>query len=312
MYQNILFIVNPISGGGKNRNFVHRIQRYMKLEDYAANVVYSNAPGHAHEIAKANCNIYKTIVAVGGDGTINEVGKALIGTNTKLGIIPTGSGNGLGNFLQIPKRLPAALKVVIEGNTKCIDTGLINEHVFLNVCGVGFDGRISSVFAQSVKRGLPNYIRSIIHEIVHYKPQYISITLPDEEISEEVFLVSFANSSQYGNNFKVTKGAQIDDGLLNMTIVLPFTPAEAIPIGVKFAAHALDEAPRTMSKTITSAELKADLSMEAHVDGEPLKLGTEAMVKVVPKSLWVITPKAETELSLINRLKQNINNFQIK
>jgi len=287
--KNILFIINPISGGKNKRGFKRRALQYLDKNLFSADFVFSEESHHAEVLAKeglaSGCDY---IVAVGGDGTINEVAKVLVGTETPLGIIPEGSGNGLARTLNIPKDQKAAVSLLNKQRIDEIDSGFINDVPFFNMAGMGFDALISSRFAQEDFRGPLGYMKTVLSEISHYKPLTYNITIDGELYNREAFMVSIANSPQYGNDAYISPEASIKDGLLDVCIVKPFH-------WVLFPKMIYHLFSKTADKTeyveiIQGKNIRIERSKkeEVHVDGEPLSLDKDFTIKVLPKSLQVI------------------------
>ena len=168
---NILFIINPISGGKDKLKIPALIDAHLDRSKFSPNFSFTEYVGHASEIAEeaANKN-FDVIVAVGGDGTINEIATKVMQQNKVLGIIPFGSGNGLARFLKIPMNTVAAIKVINKLNVELIDTARFNDKSFFNMAGMGFDAHISSVFAGNKSRGLTGYLKLGLTEVLNYKP----------------------------------------------------------------------------------------------------------------------------------------------
>src|SRR4051812_15392154 len=155
------------------------------------------------------------IVAVGGDGTVNEIASAIVGSGTALGIVPYGSGNGLARFLGIPMNPNQAIQALVKGHVESIDSGTVNGQPFFNMAGMGFDAHISEVFSHGKKRGFVSYIKSSIEEISTYDEQQYHIEIDGKVYERKAFMLSIANSSQYGNNAHISPKASVQDGLLD-------------------------------------------------------------------------------------------------
>ena len=227
---NILFIINPISGGRDKLKIPALIDANLDRLKFNANFAFTEYIGHASEIAEeaANKN-FDVIVAVGGDGTINEVASKVMQQNKILGVLPFGSGNGLARFLKIPMNTVRAIRVINNCKVSVIDTATFNEKSFFNMAGMGFDAHISSVFAGNKGRGLSGYMKLGLKEMLNYKPQTYRITIDGREYLRKAFLVSIANSSQYGNNTHIAPTASVMDGLLDVCIVKEF-PLYKLPV----------------------------------------------------------------------------------
>lgn len=292
---NILFIINPISGGKDKLKIPGLIDANLDRSKFNANYSFTEYIGHASEIAEeaANKN-FDIIVAVGGDGTINEIGTKVMQQNKILGILPFGSGNGLSRFLKIPMNTTQAIKVINDCKVRVIDTARFNDKCFFNMAGMGFDAHISSVFAGNKSRGLSGYLKLGFKEMLNYKPQNYHIDIDGKEYIRKAFVVSVANSSQYGNNAHIAPNASITDGLLDVCIIKEF-PIYKIPV---LAYHMLNASTdqSNMVEVIQGKEIRIQrISNDAiHIDGEPFFMGREIKVSIAPLSLNIITPDYES------------------
>lgn len=288
--QDILFIINPVSA----KKLKQAIEKYIEFSPIPNNqsyqVQYSEYSGHAYEIAKNELNNYKAIVAVGGDGTVNQVSKALVGSNTKLGIIPLGSGNGLANFLNIPRKIELALEVIHEKHFRKIDSCVINNHHFVNMAGIGFDAYIAHEFEHSKKRGFKSYFKSTLKAIFTYKAKYYTIQYENEKIQKKALLISFANSNQYGNDAFISPLAKIDDGEVDVCVLKKFPFYSAPFLALRLFANSIHKSKyleiyRKENITIHNSQV-----IPGHVDGEPVTFNKNLDIEVIPKAIEVITP----------------------
>ena len=230
----ILFIVNPISGTSDKRHIIDLIPKYLDNSRFQWTIRYTEHKGHAAQfVAEAIEAGTDVVVAVGGDGTVNEVARSLVHTNTALGIIPCGSGNGLARHLYIPMNPDGALEVLSDCHIESLDYGMIDEVPFFCTCGVGFDAFISDRFAKSNRRGLLTYIENTLKEGLKYKPDTYEITIDGERQTYKAFLIACANASQYGNNVYIAPHASMSDGLMDVTLMEPFTVLEAPQIAIR-------------------------------------------------------------------------------
>jgi diacylglycerol kinase (ATP) len=283
-----LFIINPISGGKKKDGVPQLIGKYVDAE---ATIVFTKGVAHAREVAKEAINNYDMIVAVGGDGTVNEVSSALVGSDTVLGIIPCGSGNGLSRFLGISMDIKESIKGLNAADIKMIDSAEANGMPFFNMAGMGFDAHISEVFANGKKRGFITYIKSSLQEIIKYKPQTYYIEIDGKMYERKVFMLSFANSSQYGNDFHVSPGASVQDGLIDVCIIRPF-PLYMLPlIGLRAMMKAKQNSRFVEIIRGKHIKVKRESPGPMHLDGEPLTAGTDIEINILPASLKVIVGK---------------------
>lgn len=288
--ENILFIINPISGGKKKQKIPGLIDAHLDKTKFNPNYSFTEYIGHAAELAEeaANKN-FDVIVAVGGDGTINEIAPKVMQLNKTLGIIPFGSGNGLARSLKIPMDSKKAIQLINTFDTKIIDAAKLNNKYFFNMAGMGFDAHISAVFAGNKRRGLKGYIEMGLKEMIAYKPQTYQLEIDGMSYTHDAFVVSIANSSQYGNNVYISPKSSLTDGLLDVCIVKPF-PLYKLPILAYQMVRATTDKSEMIEiirgKNIKITRMKED---SIHLDGEPFFMGKSLEIEVIPAALKVIT-----------------------
>lgn len=289
MKRKALFIINPVSGGKKKDGVPDLIEQNLDKAIFEYNIVYSDGVAHAHIIASEAIDQFNLIVAVGGDGTVNEIASAIAGSHTAMGIIPYGSGNGLSRFLGIPMDARDAIKSLNNWNLQTIDAGRANGEWFFNMAGMGFDAHISEVFSHQKTRGFITYIKSSFREIVNYKPDNYYIEIDGVKYEREAFMLSFANSSQYGNNAHVSPDASVQDGLLDVCVIKPFPLWRFLEMGIRMFTKTAGG-----SKFVEIIKGKHIIIKRAqpgpmHLDGEPRIAGTDVEINVVPAALNIIT-----------------------
>ena len=292
--EKIAFIINPKSGRGKKSDLQDLIWQNLDLEKYTPAFYVTNYAGHAniiaYQLAQSGC---LKIVAVGGDGTVNEVGSALVDLDAAMGIIPCGSGNGLARHLSIPTKLADAVKYLNNTDTIRIDAGKINNTWFFCTCGVGFDACIGHQFSKLDKRGFISYIKTTIREFKNYKPKRYRFLVDGKKYKRRAFLITIANASQYGNNAFIAPNAVIDDGLFDVCIIKPFPVIKAPVIGLKLFNGSLEKS--VYSETIRGKQIrfkKPRKNYIFHYDGEPAKFKKEKIkIKMHPNCLQIMVPK---------------------
>jgi diacylglycerol kinase (ATP) len=253
-------------------------------------VVMTERQGHGAELARGfAARGVHTVVAWGGDGTINEVAGALAGTASVLGIVPAGSGDGFATALRIARHPAAALRAALTGAIAPLDVGQVNGRAFFNLAGIGFDARVAKRFNLLTRRGGLPYLLIGLHEGLTYGGQRYRVQLDDTHLEIEAFLMVFANGQQYGNNAVIAPGARFDDGLLDALIVdaRPFFPqlwrARRLFIGRDKAVEGVVRMP------VRRAVVESDTPMEMHLDGECIDAGTRVEVSVRPAALKLRT-----------------------
>lgn len=290
IHKPYLFIVNPHSGGTSHRDpaeLTERIEKKMQSLGIVCQVIVTKQSGHAAEITQTavRSNSWSAIVAAGGDGTVNEVARHMLHTGIPLGIIPTGSGNGLARHLHIPMNPDSALSRITEGSIISIDSGALNDVPFFCTAGIGFDAAVSHGFASSTGRGLTNYMRYSLDAYSGFEPVIVSIAGE----SFPVFLLTFANAGQFGNNAWIAPHASITDGLLDLCRVDPFPNWYSMVFGTRLFAKTLQPSNYVSFDTFRKLSLETSAPVLAHYDGEPLTLDSgEVTVRCIPKSLMVI------------------------
>lgn len=285
--RKVLYIINPISGVGKQKIMEKLLKKYS-AKNIEYTIKYTERAKHATEIATQNKNNFDAIIVVGGDGSVNEVGQALINTNTAFGIIPTGSGNGLARHLKIPLKIKDAINKINNYETIYIDTVSINNAFYINVAGIGFDALIAHKFAQYGKRGFSSYIKITASEFRHYKAQKIKLTVDNKTSNEDVFLLSVANGSQFGNNAYIAPSASINDGLLDITILNKFPLISAPKLAYRLFTRKIHRLK--IAKTIKAKDIVIEQEGEilVHIDGEPIVLNNRVEINIIPNSLKII------------------------
>ncbi|MGZ3764911.1 MAG: diacylglycerol/lipid kinase family protein [Mucilaginibacter sp.] len=289
MKRKALFIINPVSGGKKKDKVPELIQKNLDTNLFEPTIVFTTGALHASELAKDAVGQYDYVVAVGGDGTVNEIASSIVGTDTAIGIIPFGSGNGLARFLGIPMDTAQAIKTLNKERVETIDSAKLNDQWFFNMAGMGFDAHISEVFSHDKTRGFGAYIRSAFREIANYRSETYHIEIDGQTYIREAFMLSFANSSQYGNNAHVSPCASVQDGLLDVCIIKPFPLYRFIEMGIRMFTKTADRSKYVEIVKGRHIVVKRPADGPVHLDGEPQILGTDAEINIMPASLKIIT-----------------------
>ena len=308
--KRIVFVVNPISGTQGKKAILKWIDERLDRSIYDYSIVKTEYAGHATQIA-ANAVQDKAdvVVAIGGDGTINEIARSLVHTNTALGIIPCGSGNGLARHLRIPMEPKAAIDILNRGRELSIDYGKINNIPFFCTCGVGFDAFISLKFADSGKRGLLTYLENTLHESLTYQPETYEIENEEGTVKYKAWLIACGNASQYGNDAYIAPQASLTDGLMDVTIMEPFTVLDVPSLSFQLFNKTIDQNSRV--KTMRAKKIKIHRVNDGvmHFDGDPLMAGKELEVEIVPAGLRVIASEKKKEKPETPNLLQVISNY---
>ena len=289
MKKSILFIINPISGGKDKSGFPETVKKNLDVQLFNPEFVFTEYRNHAFELAsEAVRRQVDVVVAVGGDGTINEIASALEGSGTAMAIVPCGSGNGLARTLRISLNHKKAISAINKLKFVCIDTAVLNGKKFFNMAGIGFDAQISHRFANLSSRGLKGYVKTAFQEIVNYKCKLYKIEIDGVILEREAFMISIANSSQYGNNAYISPTASLHDGLLDVCIVKPF-PLYLFPaMGYRMFSNTCDQSKFVEIIKGKEIRIHCDEPGMIHWDGEPGEPATDFFIVVKPLSLNIL------------------------
>lgn len=288
MKERIRFIINPISGVGKKNTIPPMIESHLNLERFDYDIVFTQYKNHASELAKeASEEGIDIVCAVGGDGSVHEVGTALIGSKTKLAIIPVGSGNGLARHLNIPLGIKDAIYCINYSNCIEMDTVQVNDKSFLGVGGYGLDAVVAKKFDEYHKRGFFSYIYLTVREFFRFNPMNVSIDVDGKVKTLPVVLLTVANSSQFGNGFTVSPKSDVTDGELELVVLKPFSVWSVPSLVYRFFTKKSDRSRYSEVIPFKKARIESG-RMLAHYDGEPTDVRTELNVSVVPKSLNIL------------------------
>ena len=309
MKKKILFIVNPISGTNNKKNIVSAIDKYLDKEKFDHSVVYTEYAGHATELAlEAAESGVDIVVAVGGDGTINEVARSVVQTSAALGIIPCGSGNGLARHLQIPLNVKRDIDIINTCNISNLDYGKINDKPFFCTGGVGFDAFVSKKFAEGGKRGFLSYVENTLREGVRYKSEKYAIEFEDHSEKLEAFLIACANASQYGNNAYIAPLASMEDGLMDIIIMEPFYTIESALVLMQMFTKSLHKNPHVKVMRSSKIRITRPTDGAVHCDGDPFVMGKEITIELIKGKFRVVTPVVE-ELSIREEGRKALKNL---
>jgi diacylglycerol kinase (ATP) len=290
------FIFNPHSGRNRRRpRFAGAIREFISARALDASFELTEGPGHATELARDAVRLgYERVVAVGGDGTMNEVAQGLIDTPAALALVPCGSGNGLARHLGLPRSSLGALHLAAGDGSRIVsvDTGTANGRPFFNAMGLGVDAEVSRRFNRLTRRGLPAYARVAWSALRDLHTERCVITCGGASHSMEILLIAVANSDQYGNNARIAPGARVDDGRLDLVAVEAMGLARAATLVPRLFLGNLDQSPCVRRLSGTRFVIDRTASGIIHTDGETHATGSRIEVVVRPRSLRMIIPTA--------------------
>ncbi len=292
--KNIVFIINPISGTGGYKTVEEAISKVLNQKKFEPVIEYTKYKGHASEIAREySLKQFDYIISVGGDGTLNEVVNGMIDSNATLGIIATGSGNGLARHLKISTTPHKAIEVINDEHVEQIDTVSLNGHRFISIAGVGFDALVAHLFSLSETRGFKTYAKIAIKQFFNYKSKKYSLQFPNKIKIKRAFFITFANSSQWGYNTKISPTASLNDGMVDVCIFKKPSFLKALLLVPYLFSNKIDRSNQV--KIIKTSEViitrPNGKKMYIHIDGDDAKKQKAVHIKVHPLSLKVLTPK---------------------
>ena len=317
--KSVTFIVNPISGTHSKKELPELIEQYLDKDVFDARIVCTEYAGHASELAHQFADEgIDIVVAVGGDGTVNEVARSLVHTSTALGIIPCGSGNGLARHLCLPLDMKKAICIINQCKIEAFDYGIINDLPFFCTCGMGFDAFISLKFAEAGKRGPITYVENVLKEGLTYKPETYEVVDDTGTQRHKAFLIACANASQYGNNAYIAPGASMKDGQMDVIIMEPFDVLDAPQIAADLFMKTLTNNSKIKTFRTNKLHIHRKEPGAIHYDGDPIMTGKDIDVSIEHLGLRIVTNPEATEdsaqpnpvLNAFSDLFNNINNVR--
>lgn len=290
-HKHIVFIVNPNSGVERQKEISSAITTHLNTQLYTHEILNTQYAKHGTLLAKeaAAMGAY-AVVAVGGDGSVNDIAHGLAGTSTILGIIPKGSGNGMARTIGIPLDVAAAVQLINRGKIGAIDVGYANEQMFVSNAGVAFDALISKKFATSKKRGLMVYSWLVTKYLWRYKTWKFDITIDGKKLQENAFMVNVANGTQFGYNFRIAPMASYDDGILDLIIIRKFPKILGGIIAFRAMTGTIASSPYVQHHTGKEITLSHPLLNLMQTDGDAHPCSNSITFRVVPGALQVLLP----------------------
>ncbi|MBR5827845.1 MAG: YegS/Rv2252/BmrU family lipid kinase [Paludibacteraceae bacterium] len=290
--KNIAFIVNPIAGTKAKNRVSKLIRELLDKEQFSPTVVVTEYAGHATQLARQFAlEGYYAVIAVGGDGTVNEVASGLRDTDTALGIIPNGSGNGFARHIDISTRMNRAIEMLNSSEVIQVDYCTVNDKPFFSTFGVGFDAVVAQDFGSN-GRGLKGYVESIFKDLFQYQPEHYQLIGKGIDLSTKAFLINFANAGQWGYDAYIAPKASIQDGWIDIAIVSEFPMIKAPSLALQLFTKNIDE--NLYMNTIRAKEvslIRENSESPVHIDGTPTKMDKELKIKIVEAGLKVLVKK---------------------
>ena len=289
MKRRITFIMNPISGTTNKAGIPDLIEQTLDHNLFDYDIRMTEYAGHASVIAsEAKDEGVDIVVAVGGDGTINEVARSLVHSHTALGIIPCGSGNGLARHLLLPMNMRKSIEIINACEIHQLDYGIINGHPFFCTCGMGFDAFVSMKFAEAGKRGPVTYVENVLREGLKYKPETYEIEDENGKKRYKAFLISCANASQYGNNAYIAPQASMSDGFMDVIIMEPFDVLDAPQISIDMFNKTLDKSSKIKTFKSKKIHIHRNAPGVIHFDGDPVMTDADVDIELIEKGINII------------------------
>lgn len=303
--KNIAFIINPVSGNQDAQNAKRKlpklIMQSLDAEQWLPNIAFTEYAGHAVELAYQYARMgFDAVVAVGGDGTVNEVARGLVKgergkangeRSTALGIIPMGSGNGFARHLNIPIKVQKALEMINHSEPISVDYGMANDKLFISTCGTGFDAVVADHFAASNKRGFATYFQNVLKEIFSYQPQTYHIVGDGIDVTHKAFLITFANANQWGYEALIAPKASVQDGKMDIMLMSSHAILGSASLALRLFAGSIDDSH--FMDTIRAKEITLEREEAApfHIDGDPVEMEKDIHIKIIPDGLRVLVEK---------------------
>ena len=294
--KNIAVSINPISGAKETQNAKLKlpklIMQTLDMEQWLPNIVFTEYAGHATELAHQYARMgFDAVVAVGGDGTVNEVARGLKDTKTALGILPMGSGNGFARHLNIPIRPQKALEMINHSEPINVDYGLANGRLFVSTCGTGFDAVVADNFAGSNKRGFMTYLQNTLKVAFSYQPQTYHIVGDGLDVTHKAFLITFANANQWGYEAMIAPKASVQDGKMDIMLMSSHAILGSASLALRLFTGSIDNS--YFMDTIRAKEITLEREEVApfHIDGDPVEMDKDIHIKIVADGLKVLVEK---------------------
>lgn len=290
--KNIAFIINPISGTQNKKRLPKVIEKELDKTQWLPTIVFTEYAGHATILAKQFVRMgFDAVVSVGGDGTLNEVAQGLRDSNTALGILPMGSGNGFARHIGVPMLVNRAIQMLNHSEPISVDYGLANDKLFISTCGTGFDATIAEHFASIGKRGFIGYLQSIVKDAFAYKSQHCRLVGDGIDVEHTAFLINFANASQWGYEAAIAPKASIQDGKMDISIMSSNAILGAPDLAIRLFTKSIDQSLFMDTLRTNEITLIRDEVLPFHIDGDPVQMPKDINIRIVADGLKVLVEK---------------------
>lgn len=291
MKKRILFIVNPVSGVYKKDDVEREIRSHINMEIFEIEFIQTEYAKHAIVLARnAVQQGFDAVIAIGGDGSVNEIANGLVHSNVALGLIPFGSGNGFARHFRIPFNTKKCIEIINNFNILRIDTCMFNEKYFVNVAGIGFDAKVAEELVNKKSRGIIPYLLGSIKNYFTAQSHPFTIYVDELRIRKRAYVLAIANAKQYGYGVKIASNASTIDGKLEFIIVNWFPKILGFFILSRLITGNWENSWTVDTYQAENIEIRFEGALPYHIDGEPYTVEKNAVVKVIPKSLNLIIP----------------------
>ncbi|OWY23377.1 hypothetical protein C7N43_03210 [Sphingobacteriales bacterium UPWRP_1] len=290
--KRILFIVNPIAGVRSKVGIPDLIEQEIDKQQYDCHIAYTQFAGHAVFLTReaVEKQLYDVVVAVGGDGSVNEVASQLVDTPVALGIVPLGSGNGLARKLGIPMQQRAAIQTLNHCHTTPVDVGVINNRYFFSNAGIGYSAQVAARFAGRKNRGMSGYAFTIATGLSRYHPVSCQIACNNSNFEVHAFDITFNNSGQFGYGMGLTPNSNLSDGQMELSIVRHFPLYQIFWVVLLFLINRLYKSRYLKEIEMQQASLCCSTPLQAQIDGDPVFIDDRFEVQIKQLALKVVVP----------------------
>lgn len=289
--KKLMVIVNPLSGTQNKKNVPRLVEKELDHEKYDIHISSVARENHVRDLCREAVSAgYYGVVAVGGDGTMNGAAEGLRGSAVALGVIPAGSGNGLARHLGMPMSIKKALQVINLDNVEPLDCCTLNERTFVCTCGVGFDAQVAHEFAKKHQRGLVTYVRTAFQVYSRFQCERYRLTIDGHTVEEDAFVIACANASQYGNNAYIAPHASMQDGVLDVTVIKPFSRIKSALIGLELFIKRIDKDVSIHTYRGREVTIERMSAGPMHIDGEPIEMPARVTARCLPQAIRAFVP----------------------
>lgn len=289
--KKVLFVINPLAGGNDKTSFTEALDRFCEENSMRHTVFYTSGENDLQRLKnEINHVVPEIIVAVGGDGTCNLVGTAIVNTGKIMAIIPFGSANGMARELNIPANPTLALEILLKGNVKVIDTITINKKVCMHLSDIGLNAKVIKRFEEEKVRGIYGYARQFFKELIYYKASRYSFFSEQGHFTKKAHVVAIANATRYGTGAVINPNGKNNDGKFEICIVKPYPVFAFFSIMAAIFFGYLDKIKYADIQSVTHIKIINTKNQPLHIDGEIIEDAKTVEAEINPLSLKIIAP----------------------